>query len=76
MLSLNITDLILHRKILDWRDKHMELIEYHFSQELPKLIDRMNNEIDFLSKSSDMTFNNLEKKINNQTQKFCCLYKV
>jgi hypothetical protein len=69
MLSLNINNLILHRNILDWRDKHMELIEHHFSKELPQFFDKVNYEIDRLLKSSKLSAGNFEKKIKINTEK-------
>jgi len=48
MLPTNTNDLLLRRNILDWRDKHMMLINTYFSKELPKLYKSINGNIDSL----------------------------
>jgi len=56
MLSLNIDDIQLRRETLDWQNKHMLLIEKHFSKELPNLFRKINNQI---------------YRISNDNQGFC-----
>lgn len=63
MLSLNIDDLQLRRGLLDWQDKHMLLIMYHFSKELPYLFRKIDNQIDRLSNNRSNSLKDFKRQV-------------
>jgi len=48
-LSDRFSRIVLHRKVIDWRDKHITQIELHLMRQLPLLMTRIDRELEQLS---------------------------
>jgi len=68
MISLNIDDIQLRREILDWQDKHMLLIEKHFSKELPNLFRKINNQIYRISNDPNNSLKDFNRQVTPSTK--------
>ena len=68
MLSLNLDNLQLRRGILDWQDKHMLLILHHFSEELPNLFRKIDNQIDRLSDIRSNSLKDFKRQVVPSTE--------